>query len=91
MLQGRNRLDIVDYLITHIAPLPWAVKGTGFAIMGLLVLRAAGQFFSLRWIRAATSLVLVLVVALGMARFGEDIAAFVSSEPKPATTTNTQG
>ncbi|MGI9350585.1 MAG: hypothetical protein ACR2O3_03390 [Rhizobiaceae bacterium] len=84
-------MDIVDYLITHIAPLPWAVKGTGFALMAILALRAAGQFFSLRWIKAVTSLVLILVIALGMARFGEDIAAFVSDKPQPATSANTQG
>ena len=84
-------MDIVTYFITHIGPLPWIVKGTGFAIMAFLVFRSFGQFFSLRWIRATTSLVCALVVALVLARFGQDIAAFIASEtPNPAAS-NTQG
>ncbi|MEM9279226.1 MAG: hypothetical protein AAGA76_11685 [Pseudomonadota bacterium] len=84
-------MDIIDYLVTNIAPLPWIVKGTGFVLMAVLVFRAVGQFFSLRWIRAATSLVMALVIALVMARFGQDIAAFIASQSPPATTANTQG
>ncbi|MEM7068336.1 MAG: hypothetical protein AAF478_05575 [Pseudomonadota bacterium] len=84
-------MDIVDYLITHIAPLPWTVKGTGFVLMLILAFRAFGQFLSLRWIRAATSIVLILVVALVMARFGQDIAAFVAGSPQTPTSANTQG
>ncbi|MEM9332310.1 MAG: hypothetical protein AAGA53_13360 [Pseudomonadota bacterium] len=84
-------MDIVDYLITNIGDLPWSVKGVGFALMAFLFLRAVSQFFSLKWIRAATSLVMVLVVALVMARFGQDIASFVANQIPPAKSTNIQG
>ncbi|MEM7216664.1 MAG: hypothetical protein AAF423_14085 [Pseudomonadota bacterium] len=72
-------MDFVDYLVVHISPLPWTVKGVGFAFIAFLVFRAIGQFFSLRWIRALTSLVMALVVALIMARFGQDIAAYLTN------------
>ena len=84
-------MNIVEYLITNIGPLPWIVKGTGFALMAYLVFRSIGQFFSLRWVRAATSLVSVLVIALIMARFGQDIAAFLATEPAVTTSGSTQG
>ena len=72
-------MDIIDYLVTHISPLPWTVKGTGLVLMLLLAFRAATQFMSLRWIRAITSLVSIVVVALIMARFGTDIAAYIDT------------
>ncbi len=84
-------MDIIDYFITHIGPLPWMVKGTGFAIMALLVFRAFGQFLSLRWIRAVTSLVSALVIALILARFGQDIAAFIATDPGLQPDANSQG
>lgn len=84
-------MDIVDYLITNIAPLPWTVKGTGFGLMALLFLRAAGQFLSLRFIKATTSLVTALVIALVLARFGQDIAAFVATQPVSTDANSSQG
>jgi len=50
-------LDIIDYLITNISPLPWIVKGPGFGLMVLLLLRAFTQVFTLRWIKSATNVV----------------------------------
>ena len=73
-------MDIIDYLVTHITPLPWTVKGPGMLLMVLLAFRAATQFMSLRWIRAITSLVSIVVVALIMARFGSDIAVFIDTQ-----------
>ncbi|MEM7465227.1 MAG: hypothetical protein AAF362_21370, partial [Pseudomonadota bacterium] len=67
------------------------VKGTGLGLMVLLVLRAAGQFLSLRFIKASTSLVTALVVALILARFGQDIAAFVASHPVQPDIGTSQG
>ena len=84
-------MDIIDYLITHIAPLPWTVKGTGFGLMVLLVLRAAGQFLSLRFIKATTSLVTALVVVLILARFGQDIASLIASQPISTEANSSQG
>ena len=84
-------MDIIDYLITNIGGLPWSVKGAGFVLMAILFMRAVGQFFSLSWIKAATNLVMVLVVALVMARFGQDIASFISSQAIPPESINTQG
>ncbi|MEM8648938.1 MAG: hypothetical protein AAGF54_00250 [Pseudomonadota bacterium] len=77
------KLDIVDYLITYVSELPWMVKGPGFALMVYLIFRSVGQFMTLRWIKAATSLVYALIVALVMARFGHDIAAFIDKDYKP--------
>ena len=77
---GRPLLDIIDYLVTHIAPLPWIVKGPGLLFMIALVFRAISQFMSLRWIKAVTSLVMVIVIALIMARFGSDIATFMETQ-----------
>lgn len=73
-------MDIIDYLITHISPLPWIVKGTGLVFMTLLLLRAFMQIFTLRWIKAATNVVYVAIIALGMARFGQDIADFIKTK-----------
>ena len=84
-------MDIIDYLITNITPLPWIVKGTGLGLMVLLVFRAAGQFLSLRFIKATTSLVTALVVALILARFGQDIAAFIASQSASTDTNTSQG
>ena len=85
-------MDIIDYLITHISPLPWTVKGPGFALMAMLTFRAFGQFLTIRWIKAATNLELVAVVALVMARNGEDISEFIDQQmqepPSEATQDN---
>jgi len=75
-------LDIIDYLITHITPLPWTVKGPGFLLMAMLGFKAIGQFLSFRWIKAATSLVTIVIVCLAMARFGTDIAQFIDEKWK---------
>ena len=84
-------MDIVDYLITHISPLPWTIKGTGLGLMVLLMFRAFTQFLSLRFIRAATSLVTALVVVLIMARYGQDIAAFLATQSTTETASGSQG
>ena len=73
-------MDIIDYLITNISPLPWIVKGTGMALMVLLFFRAFSQIFTLRWIKAATNIVYAIIVALGMARFGQDIADYIETK-----------
>lgn len=72
-------MDLFDYLITNILPLPWTVKGPGFLLMILIAFQAVGHFMSLRWISAATSLVTILVLALIMARFGTEIAVWIES------------
>lgn len=78
-------MDIIDYLITNVSPLPWIVKGTGLLLMGLLLLRAFTQVFTLRWIKAATNVVYAVIIALGMARFGQDIADFImTKQDKPS-------
>jgi hypothetical protein len=73
-------LDIIDYLITNIAPLPWIVKGSGLGLMALLCLRSFTQIFTLRWIKAATNVVYAVIIALGMARFGQDIADYLKKK-----------
>ncbi len=77
-------MDIVDYLITHISELPWIVKGPGLGVMALLLLRSFTQIFTLRWIKAATNVVYALIIALGMARFGQDIADYLKSKQVPS-------
>jgi hypothetical protein len=79
-------LDILDYLITNIKPLPWIVKGPGLGLMALLLLRAVTQFLTLRWIKAATSIVYAAIVVLGMARFGDDIAGYIQDKSKAPIT-----
>ena len=76
-------MDIVDYLITHISELPWIVKGPGLALMVLLLLRSFTQIFTLRWIKAATNAVYALIIALGMARFGQDVSDYLKSKQTP--------
>lgn len=76
-------MDIIDYLITNITPLPWIVKGTGFAFMAFLLLRSFTQFFTLRWIKATTNIVYAVIIALGMARFGQDIADYIKTKQVP--------
>lgn len=73
-------MDIIDYLITHISELPWIVKGPGLGLIALLLLRSFMQVFTLRWIKSATNVVYALIIALGMARFGQDIADFIQSK-----------
>lgn len=73
-------MDIIDYLITNISELPWNVKGPGLVLIAYFSFRAFTQFLTLRWIRAATTLVYALIVALGMARFGSDIANLITEK-----------
>lgn len=73
-------MDIIDYLITNIAPLPWIVKGPGLGLMALMCLRSFTQILTLRWIKAATNLVYAVIIALGMARFGQDIADYLKKK-----------
>lgn len=72
--------ELLNYLYTEISPLPWTVKGVGLGLMALLVLSAVGKFLTFRWIKAATNLILALIIALVMARYGTDIAAML--QPK---------
>lgn len=81
-------MDIINYLITDISELPWIVKGPGLALMALLLLRSFTQVFTLRWIKAATNVVYAIVIALGMARFGQQIAEFIEAkQPEPVEQT----
>lgn len=82
--------DIFNYLVTNIMPLPMVIKGTGLAIIVLLVLRSIGQFLSFSWIKAATGLVIALVIALVMARYGQDIAGIIYDPAQNNGATNTQ-
>ena len=77
-------MNIIDYLITNIGPLSWTVKGGGLLIMAMLVMRAFGQFFSFRWIKAITSLVVAVVILLALARFGAAIDSFIEDQRKPS-------
>lgn len=78
-------MDIIGYLIEHISPLPWIVKGPGFILMALLCLRSFTQIFTLRWIKSATNVVYAFIVALIMARFGLDIVGYIEANKKPPT------
>jgi len=82
-------LDIIDYLITNIKPLPWIVKGPGLGLMVLLVFRSFTQVLTIRWIKAVTSIVYAAIIALGMARFGQDIADHLKTKQiEPANEVN---
>ena len=83
-------MDIIDYLITNISPLSWITKGGGFLLMVMLTFRAASQFFSFRWIKALTSLALILVVLLVLARFGADIDGLIDEHMKSSEETTEQ-
>lgn len=82
-------MDIIDYLITDISELPWIVKGPGLVLMVLLLLRSFTQVFTLRWVKAATNVVYAVVIALGMARFGQQIAEFIDAK-EPVAIEETQ-
>lgn len=70
-------MDIVDYLITNISQLPWIVFGPGLFLIAVFLLKAVGQVFRLRLISVVTNILYAFIVALVMARYGQDIAAFV--------------
>jgi len=71
--------DILD--IPAILALPWSVLGVGLVLIGFFLLRAVSQFFTLHPIRAVTSVVYALIIALVLSRFGGQIAAMIESPP----------
>ena len=83
-------MDIITYLVTDISDLPWIVKGPGLILVVLLLLRAFTQVFTLRWVKAATSVVYALVIALVMARFGLQIAEYIGAEQPQTIEQNQQ-
>ncbi len=70
-------MDIVDYLITNISQLPWIILGPGLLLMAIFTFKAIGYVFRLRLISVVTNLLYAFIVALVMARYGQEIAAFV--------------
>ena len=81
-------MELFDYLLNAILPLPWIVKGPGFAMIAWLLLRSVMQFLTLRWIKSATSIVFALIIALVLARYGTDIAAFLAEKTAENSTAN---
>ncbi len=76
--------DLLDYLITHISELPQNVQLIGGGLIALFVLRSFFLVLRLRLISAATSLLYALIVALVLARYGHDIAAFIGNSAAQA-------
>lgn len=80
-------LDIIDYLITSISDLPFIVTGPGLALCALFAFRAFGLFVTLRWIKASTNLVYIVIILLVMAKYGEQIATMIQDKKQPEETT----
>ncbi|MCB1384446.1 MAG: hypothetical protein KDJ80_00780 [Nitratireductor sp.] len=56
--------------LSNIIALPWYVSVPGLLVVALFFARAVFALFSFRLIRAATNLVLMVVVAVLLSRFG---------------------
>lgn len=70
-------MDIIDYLVTNINQLPWIVRGPGLFLIVLFLLKAIGHVFRLRLISVITNILYAVIVALVLARYGQEITAFV--------------
>ena len=70
-------MALIDYLITNTSQLPWIVLGPGLFLIVMFLFKALGQFFRLKWISAIGSILYALIIALILARYGQDIAAYV--------------
>lgn len=70
-------MDIFDYLITNINQLPWITRGPGLFLIVVFLLKAVGHVFRLRLISVITNILYAFIVALVLARYGQEITAFV--------------
>jgi len=70
-------MDLVDYLITNISKLDHIVRWPGIFLIILYLLRAVGHVFRLKLISVVTHILYATIIALVLARYGNDIAAFL--------------
>ena len=70
-------MDIYNYLFVNISALDPIVKYPGVLMIVFFALRGLVQVFSLNFIRAITNMLYALVLALVLARFGQDISAYL--------------
>ena len=70
-------MELLNYLVVNIMQLPWIVKGPGLFLIFLFLIKAIGHVFRLRLFSVVTNFLLSVIVALVLARWGQDIAAFI--------------
>ena len=71
-------MELIDYLIENITNLPGIVRWPGIFLIALLLLRAIGHVFRLRLVSVIINLLYAFIVALVLAQYGHEIAAFIS-------------
>ncbi len=70
-------MDLIDYLVTNIAEAPHIVRWPGIFLIALYLLRAFGHIFRLRLISVITNVLYAVIIALLLARYGDQIAAYM--------------
>ena len=72
-------MDLVDYLVTNISALDHIVRWPGIFLIVLYLLRAVGHLFRLRLISVVTNLLYATIIALVLARYGNEIAVYLQN------------
>jgi len=72
-------MDLVDYLVTNISELDHIVRWPGIFLIVLYLLRAVGHLFRLRLISVVTNLLYATIIALVLARYGNEIAVYLQN------------
>ena len=72
-------MDLVDYLVTNISALDHIVRWPGIFLIVLYLLRAVGHLFRLRLISLVTNLLYATIIALVLARYGNEIAVYLQN------------
>ena len=69
--------DLLNYLVTNIVALEPIIRWPGIFLIALFVIKALGHLFGLRLVSFATNFLYALIVALVLARYGQDITAYL--------------
>ncbi|MDJ0613028.1 MAG: hypothetical protein QNJ29_05085 [Rhizobiaceae bacterium] len=73
-------MDLIDYLVSNIIELPHIVRWPGIFLIVLYLLRAVSHIFRLRLISVVTNILYATIVALLLAQYGNEIAAFMENQ-----------
>lgn len=70
-------MDLIDFLVTNIAEAPHIVRWPGIFFIIMYLLRAFGHLFRLRLISVVTNILYATIIALVVARYGNEIANYL--------------
>jgi len=74
---------VIDHIINSIVALPPNVQVPGLILMAVFTLIAGFRFITFRWIKAATYLVYVFIVAFVLVRFGQPLSVWLDGAFQP--------